>query len=381
MALNFQDQGTVDLGRSRLQTPDPYQPIRNVGNDGSQMEELSKALAKFGGIAKQNEEKEIEAEKRNVNVYSQMLADAIKDGPVTDQAVSDVLNKQHIVVRAAAAEDLGYRRGVAAAQEAFLQFPQTMVHEEAKKAYDGIFSKALQDSKGNISYQQGYMKAFEDHYLRRNKEDGDALRKDYKDSANETFSIRTRGVVKQHLDGITPTDSLDPEVIKTPATQRLSQLDPSKYDTPFKLASQLVGADEKADTSAISSFIKRATGKSIDPSQTPWCAAFVEGVLASKGQAGTGSWMARSYLNYGVGTDSPQQGDLVVLKRGSDPNKGHVGFFAGYDENGNVKVLGGNQGNKVSVASYSADDVLGFRKIDQGDMKSHVEDNRQQYAS
>ena len=383
MALNFQDQGSVDLGRSRVQTPDPYQPMRNIPNDGTQMEQLAQSLSKFAGVAKANEEKDIEAEKKNIAVYSQMLADAIKDGPVTDQAVNDVLSKQHILTRAGAAEDFGIRRGVVAAQNAFAQFPTVMEPEKAQEAYDKIMSQARKDSEGNLSYQQGYLKAFEQHYIRRVEKDGEDRIKGYKDSSIEAYKIRQRGMIQDVLDGsgVYKDTGVDSKVIETPAAKRILELDPSKYDTPYKLATQLVGADEKVDTSAISSFIRRATGKKIDPSQTPWCAAFVEGVLASKGQSGTGSWMARSYLNYGEGTSDPKQGDLVVLKRGSDPNKGHVGFFAGYDENGNVKVLGGNQGNKVSVSSFSADDVLGFRKIDQGDMKSHVEDNRPQYAS
>lgn len=54
---------------------------------------------------------------------------------------------------------------------------------------------------------------------------------------------------------------------------------------------------------------------------------------------------------------------MVVLSRG-DPNgwQGHVGFYAGKAANGNILVLGGNQGNKVSVQEYPTARVLGYRK-------------------
>ncbi len=133
---------------------------------------------------------------------------------------------------------------------------------------------------------------------------------------------------------------------------------PEKFS---KVVGSLYGLNERTDGAALSSFIKRTTGISIDPSVTPWCAAFVNAVLGSQGVQGTGSLMARSFLNFGMATDAPKPGDIVVLSRGGNSVQGHVGFFQGYDENGNIRVLGGNQGNSVNVSTYSADRVLGFR--------------------
>jgi len=39
-----------------------------------------------------------------------------------------------------------------------------------------------------------------------------------------------------------------------------------------------------------------------------------------------------------------------------------VGFFQGYDDDGNIKVLGGNQSDSVSVQSYPSSRLLGFRR-------------------
>lgn len=53
---------------------------------------------------------------------------------------------------------------------------------------------------------------------------------------------------------------------------------------------------------------------------------------------------------------------MVVFWRGSRGGwLGHVGFYAGRDAQGRILVLGGDQGNAVSVRPYSADQLLGYR--------------------
>lgn len=136
---------------------------------------------------------------------------------------------------------------------------------------------------------------------------------------------------------------------------------------PFDLAKSFIGKNEQTDANAISSFIKNGVGEQIDPKQVPWCAGFVNGALAAGGYGGTGSLAARSFLKYGEATDVPREGDIVVTSRGNDPMKGHVGFYAGTDENGNIKILGGNQGNAVSIKTAPANTVLGYRTFNNPD--------------
>ncbi|MBX5020428.1 TIGR02594 family protein [Rhizobium lentis] len=128
-----------------------------------------------------------------------------------------------------------------------------------------------------------------------------------------------------------------------------------------QVASALLHLREGRDSGALSSFIKNAAGLNVDPSVTPWCAAFANGVLGALGIKGTGSLSARSFLNFGMATDNPRPGDIVVLDRGG--GKGHVGFFQGYDANGRILVLGGNQGRngEVSVSAQDPSKLLGFR--------------------
>ena len=130
----------------------------------------------------------------------------------------------------------------------------------------------------------------------------------------------------------------------------------------MRLAGAQMGLNERDQNAALSEYMANG-GVNLDPAVTAWCAAFVNASLAQAGQEGTGSNMARSFMEWGQPVDTPQPGDVAVFSRG-DPNGpyGHVGFFQGYDDNGNIRVLGGNQGDSVSVASYGADRLLGFRR-------------------
>jgi uncharacterized protein (TIGR02594 family) len=96
--------------------------------------------------------------------------------------------------------------------------------------------------------------------------------------------------------------------------------------------------------------------------ETPWCAAFVGGVLEDVGIRSTRSAAARSYLKHGVELSQPAYGCIVVFWRGSRNGwAGHVGFVVGRDRFGNLMVLGGNQGDAVNIKPFSVDRVLGYR--------------------
>ena len=125
----------------------------------------------------------------------------------------------------------------------------------------------------------------------------------------------------------------------------------------------LLGKHEGTDRAALMEYMKNG-GVNLDPATTAWCAAIVNASLGQAGLPTTGSNMARSFLNYGSPVTEPQQGDIAVFQRGG-PNAatGHVGFYQGRDANGNILVLGGNQGNQVSVAPFRQDSLLGYRRI------------------
>ena len=80
-----------------------------------------------------------------------------------------------------------------------------------------------------------------------------------------------------------------------------------------------------------------------------WCAAFVNWVLAKCGIQGTEKLLARSFLNWGKKTETPQVGDIVVLWRISpDSIYGHVGFYVS-ETVSSVYILGGNQADSVNI--------------------------------
>jgi uncharacterized protein (TIGR02594 family) len=96
--------------------------------------------------------------------------------------------------------------------------------------------------------------------------------------------------------------------------------------------------------------------------ETPWCAAFVGGVLEECGIRSSRSASARSYSGWGLPLSNPALGCVVVFWRGSPTGwSGHVGFVVGKDAAGNLMVLGGNQGDKVTIAAFPASRVVGYR--------------------
>jgi uncharacterized protein (TIGR02594 family) len=96
---------------------------------------------------------------------------------------------------------------------------------------------------------------------------------------------------------------------------------------------------------------------------TPWCGVYVAACFDSVGIKPVKGWAgARNWLNFGVDLSGPRVGCVVVFWRGSPKGwSGHVGFVVGKDAKGNLMVLGGNQGNAVSIKPFSRDRVLGYR--------------------
>ena len=134
-----------------------------------------------------------------------------------------------------------------------------------------------------------------------------------------------------------------------------------------EFAKAYLGQTETDNHKVLTGFIKEAVPSFNDVRKTAWCAGFVNAVLNQTGDEGTsktdGALSARSFLNWGKSVSEPQEGDVVVFWRESKSSwKGHVGFFAGFDDNGDILVLGGNQNNSVSIKSYDKDRLLGYRR-------------------
>jgi uncharacterized protein (TIGR02594 family) len=166
-------------------------------------------------------------------------------------------------------------------------------------------------------------------------------------------------------------------------------IDGKPVKSHLDLAKSLLGKNEQDDQKALVAFFKSSMGSSINPAITPWCARFANAVLAASGQKGTGSDMARSFLNYGskIEPAKAKPGDIIVFPRGSSKIYGHVGFVQSVDvKTGTVKVLGGNQGGAaqkggaVTVQTFPLDRALGVRRVTQQAVAALMADSNSAFA-
>jgi len=108
----------------------------------------------------------------------------------------------------------------------------------------------------------------------------------------------------------------------------------------------------------ITAWLKRL-GAWWNDDEQPWCGTFVAAMLSDAGLQPPRHWYrAKAYLDWGRKMDCPEIGCIVVFARGGG---GHVGFVVGRDLAGNLMVLGGNQGNAVTIAPFSTQRVIGYR--------------------
>jgi len=127
----------------------------------------------------------------------------------------------------------------------------------------------------------------------------------------------------------------------------LQELDPDEW---MKKAHSYVGLDEHEpdDEKKIISLSHKA-GTPITDAEIPWCAIFVNAILAMCGLKTTGTMRARDFMEYGEECEE-KVGAIVVYRS-------HVGFVS---EKG--KCLGGNQSDSVCEGEQSwYGKVLGYR--------------------
>ena len=141
----------------------------------------------------------------------------------------------------------------------------------------------------------------------------------------------------------------------------------SAAETPwfpwYAEAERRMGLNENRDKVELSTFLK-SDGSSVgDPTKLPWCGDFVETCMALSlphEPLPANPYLARNWLKFGVDC-APTEGAVLVFWRGSKTGtSGHVGFCAGEDSVA-FHVLGGNQGNSVSIARIAKGRLLGAR--------------------
>ena len=143
----------------------------------------------------------------------------------------------------------------------------------------------------------------------------------------------------------------------------------------FEIAQRFVGMREVAGIKDNPMIMEMLTRENDWPEhdEVPWCSAFVNWVCWLLRLPRSKSLRARSWLEVGWTVDLADARvgvDVVILWRGDEPQPGrevidapgHVGFYAGQDDT-YVQILGGNQGDAVSIRSYQKKRVLGVRRL------------------
>ncbi|MBI1401465.1 TIGR02594 family protein [Hyphomonas sp.] len=94
----------------------------------------------------------------------------------------------------------------------------------------------------------------------------------------------------------------------------------------------------------------------------PWCGLWMAVVAKRAGKpVNANALWARSWLRWGDKAPAdPQLGDVLIFRRGK--TSGHVGLYVGEDADA-FHVLGGNQGDAVSIVRIDRDRLLGARRI------------------
>lgn len=102
-----------------------------------------------------------------------------------------------------------------------------------------------------------------------------------------------------------------------------------------------------------------------DDSKTAWCGCF-RGALGHETATGCPAafYRAANWQNWGVPVDVKNAstwlpGDTIIMKR---PGGFHVTLFVALKGKAGVQCLGGNQGDKVCVATYKLSDIIAVRR-------------------
>jgi len=173
-----------------------------------------------------------------------------------------------------------------------------------------------------------------------------------------------REATKQTLLGIIKPGVLESEMEKTIADLISGVVGPAIKDSLFESQKNAINA-----------------GTATDP-VPPWCGYWCADMImradpdfdfsSVRTKGGTEKddpynlGRAEKYLAIGEGVSESDGrydariGDVVIKKEGP---QWHVGFFAGYDENGNVLILGGNQQDSLNITTYPYEQVQDVRRI------------------
>lgn len=140
-----------------------------------------------------------------------------------------------------------------------------------------------------------------------------------------------------------------------------SALTPPWYDLMDSY--RRAGIDEVGDRATIADWASELGIRDFDARATPWCGLAVAHCIAAtlaEEPLPNNPLGARNFLSFGRAC-APQRAAVLVFWRGARTGwSGHVGLYAGEDAAA-YHVLGGNQGNAVTIARIGRDRLLAAR--------------------
>lgn len=93
--------------------------------------------------------------------------------------------------------------------------------------------------------------------------------------------------------------------------------------------------------------------------ETAWCGVAAGHWIRSCGyRVPRSPWRARAWLDWGLEIDEPCIGAVAIYSR---KGGGHVNFLVGQTPDGRLLGIGGNQGNRVSIAAFDPARLIGLR--------------------
>jgi len=114
--------------------------------------------------------------------------------------------------------------------------------------------------------------------------------------------------------------------------------------------------------------VQRASGWlgiRVTDDETPWCGTFVAACFADAGYKPPRGFIgvrAKAWATWGMPcpmpATRPSLGSVAVFGRDGG---GHVGFVVGVHSNGDLDILGGNQGDAVNIRRFPRSRLLALR--------------------
>ncbi len=178
---------------------------------------------------------------------------------------------------------------------------------------------------------------------------------------------RTEGAVRafQAANGLVVDGIVGP---KTAEKLGITSL-PGKLDDVglvwFQEARRLLGLTEGRGSTNNPTLLNWAKDEGIayTSDDIPWCGLFVAhciGATLSTEPLPSNPLGARSWIKFGGPTQAQPGAVMVFWRESKASGKGHVGFYAGEDDEA-YHTLGGNQSDSVSIARVAKDRFLGAR--------------------